>query len=192
MSKGVYGIPGKVPDPTINDGKIDNPNEVYDFLKDMPEYGKLAAILDLLASKEYVNAAITTAAATFRGTYNLVSDLSLTTAATEADIAAALATAIATADNNDYCYVVIPTDDTTPTEIARTDRYKFNGTAWAFEFSLNGFTAAQWAAIDSGITSVIVQKIVQSESVRNIVTLTQAEYDLITPDANTLYNIVEP
>lgn len=33
---------------------------------------------------------------------------------------------------------------------------------------------------------------VASHTVRNIVTLTQAEYDLITPDTNTLYNIVEP
>lgn len=52
MNKGLYGIPGKVPDLTIGDGKIDNPQEVYDFLKDMPEYSKLVQVLSLLATKE--------------------------------------------------------------------------------------------------------------------------------------------
>ena len=159
---------------TLNpNGKIESVREIKRFLEGYGDDEKLsvilAAITDLipaaatalnqLADKQYVNDNISTAAATFRGTYNLVSDLSLTTSATEADIAAALASTIATADNNDYCYVEVPTDDATPTEIARTDRYKFNGTAWAFEFSLNGFTAAQWAAIDSGITALLVGKL---------------------------------
>ena len=79
---------------------------------------------------------LATDSATHRGTYNLVSDLQLTVAATQAQIATALASAIATADNNDYCYVQIPVADATPTKIADVDRYKFNGTTWAFEFSL--------------------------------------------------------
>jgi hypothetical protein len=112
-----------------------------------------------LADKAFVNSSIATATATFRGTYNLVSDLSLTTSATQQQIAAALATKMAalsiTPDTNDYAFVQIPAADATPTVIARVDRYKFNGTAWAYEYSLNnsGFTAAQWAAINSGITA---------------------------------------
>jgi hypothetical protein len=106
-----------------------------------------------------VNSSIATATATFRGTYNLVSDLSLTTSATQQQIAAALATKMTalsiTPDNQDYAFVQIPTADATPTEIARIDRYKFNGSSWGFEYSLNnsGFTAAQWAAINSNLTN---------------------------------------
>ena len=114
-----------------------------------------------LADKTFVNQSIATATATYRGAYNLVSDLSLTTAATEHQIAAALAGEIATADNNDYCFVQIPTSDATPTVIARVDRYKYDGTDWSFEYSLNnsGFTAAQWEALNSGITSGLVTKL---------------------------------
>jgi len=114
-----------------------------------------------LADKDFVNSSIATATATYRGAYNLVTDLSLTISATHAQIATALATAIQTADNNDYCFVQIPTADDTPTEIARIDRYKYDGTAWAYEYSLNnsGFTAAQWAALNSDITSGLVTKL---------------------------------
>lgn len=108
---------------------------------------------------------VATNSATFRGTYNLVSDLSLTTSATRDQVAAALGTAISECDNNDFCYVEVPTADATPTEIARTDRYKFNGTAWAFEFSLPGFTASEWAAIESGITGQLVQKLIDLATV---------------------------
>ena len=114
-----------------------------------------------LADKAFVNSSISTATATFRGTYNLVSDLHLTTSATREQVATALASEIATADNNDYCFVQIPTADATPSEIARVDRYKFDGTAWAYEWSLNNssFTASQWAALNSGITSGLVSKL---------------------------------
>ena len=55
----------------------------------------------------------------------------------------------------------IPVADATPTVIARVDRYKYDGTDWAFEYSLNnsGFTAAQWDALNSGITSGLVTKL---------------------------------
>ena len=114
-----------------------------------------------LADKEYVNSSISTATATYRGSFNEVNDLSLTTDATHEQIATALAGAISTADNNDYCFVQIPTSDAAPTQIASIERYKFNGTAWAYEYTLNnsGFTAAQWAALNSGITSGLVAKL---------------------------------
>ena len=115
-----------------------------------------------LADKAFVNSSIATATATYRGTYNLVSDLSLTVDATEQQIAAALASEIATADNNDYCFVQVPVATDTPTVIARVDRYKYNGTAWVLEYTLNnsGYTAAQWDALNSGITSGLVAKLI--------------------------------
>ena len=114
-----------------------------------------ASTSNQLADKDFVNSSIATATATYQGSYNLVSDLGLTTAATESQIGTALASAVSGEDNNDYAFVQIPTSDATPTEIARTDRYKYNGSAWVFEYSLNnsGYTAAQWAAINSGITT---------------------------------------
>jgi hypothetical protein len=120
-----------------------------------------ASAQNQLADKAFVNSSVATATATFRGTYNLVTDLGLTTAATQQQMASALASKIITADNNDYAFVQIPTSDITPTEIAKTERYKFNGSVWSFEYELNnsGFSAAEWAAIDSGITSAKVTKL---------------------------------
>ena len=114
-----------------------------------------------MADKAFVNSSIATATATYRGAYNLVSDLHLTISATEADVATALAASIQTADNNDYCFVQVPVANDNPTEIARVDRYKYNGTAWALEYTLNnsGYTASQWAALNSGITSGLVAKL---------------------------------
>ena len=120
-----------------------------------------ASAQNKLASEQYVNSSVATNTATFKGAYNLVSDLSLSTSATREQIATALAGAISQADNNDYCFVQIPTSDATPTEIASVERYKFNGTVWAFEYALNnsGFTSAQWNALNSGITSGLVAKL---------------------------------
>ena len=120
-----------------------------------------ASALNQLADKAFVNSSISTATATFRGTFNLVSDLHLTLVATHAQIETALGGAIPAADNSDYCFVQIPTSADTPTEIAKTERYKFNGSEWAYEYDLNnsGYTAVQWAAINSGITQALVSKL---------------------------------
>ena len=55
-----------------------------------------------LADKAFVNSSVATATAEYRGNFNLVSDLELTTAATRAEIAAALDTEMPSADDNDY------------------------------------------------------------------------------------------
>ena len=124
-----------------------------------------------LADKDFVNSSVSTATATYQGCYNLVSDLSLTTSASHGQIETALATKMSalsiTPDNNDYAFVQIPTADATPTEIASVERYKYNGTLWSFEYTLNnsGFTAAQWAAVNSSITSGLVTKLTNMSSV---------------------------
>ena len=139
-----------------------------------------------LADKQFVNSSIATNTATYRGAYNEVSDLSLTVSATEQQIAAALATKMEalsiTPENNDYCFVQIPTVNDKPTEIARVDRYKYNGTAWSFEFSLNnsGFTVAQWAALNSGITSGLVTKLSDLPTNAELTTLLNGKQDTIS------------
>ena len=128
-----------------------------------------------IASQDFVNSSVATNTATYQGAYNLVSDLNLTTAATHQQIEDKLETVIGYdaehdtkwngVDRNDYCFVMVPTSDATPTEIKQVDRYKVTETpdpffptgskvkAWAYEYTLNnsGFTAAQWAAINSGL-----------------------------------------
>lgn len=139
-----------------------------------------ASAQNQLADKAFVNSSIQTNTATFRGTYNLVTDLELTVSATDEQTAAAIATHLASLvppvvpENNDYVFVQVPraTEDPAdfdPTVIARVDRYKCSVTesggvttrVWQYEWSLNNssFTAAQWAAINSGITSGDVAKI---------------------------------
>ena len=114
-----------------------------------------------LADKEYVNSGIATATATFRGSYNLITDLNLTVSATREQIGTALASVIPSADNNDYCYVEIPADNATPTALASVDRYKNNGTAWGFEFSLD---KSLIAIRTSDITALTAQ---QLDALRN-------------------------
>ena len=140
-----------------------------------------ASAQNQLADKQFVNSSIATNTATYRGAYNLVSDLSLTTSATQQQVAAALALAIATADNNDYAFVQVPVADVSPTVIARVDRYKFDGTDWAFEYSLNnsGFTAAQWDALNSGITSGLVTKLINLPTESELTTLLNGKQAVI-------------
>ena len=104
--------------------------------------------------KDFINSSIATATADYKNNYNVVSDLGLAYNATHSAIEAALGQTISGADNNDYCFVEIPTSESDPTQLARIERYKYNGTSWAYEYVLNNssFTSAQWAAINSGIT----------------------------------------
>ena len=59
--------------------------------------------------------------------------------------------------NNDYAFV--KTTDAAGNTIF--SRYKWSGTAWLYEYELNNssFTAAQWAAVNSGATSTLISQI---------------------------------
>ena len=140
-----------------------------------------------LVTEQFVNSTTATATATYRGSYNEVSDLHLATTATRVEIAAELGSVISVADNNDYAFVQIPTSDETPTEIARVERYKFNGTAWAFEFALNnsGFTADQWEAINSAITSELVAKLLALPTNAELIALLNGKQAVIA-DLDTI------
>ena len=117
-----------------------------------------ASVNNQLADKDFVNSSISTATATYRGNFNVVTDLNLHYDSSHSDIGNALDNEISIADNNDYSFVKIPTSDTTPTEIFAVERYKYNGTNWLYEYTLNnsGYTAEQWASINSGITDTKV------------------------------------
>lgn len=140
-----------------------------------------ASNLNQLADKAYVNSSIATNSATYRGSFNLITDLGMNVDATHAQIAGALATTIVTADNNDYAFVQIPDSASTPTVIAKIERYKHNGTGWVYEYDLNnsGFTAAQWAAINSGITSGLVGKLADLPNNSELATLLNGKQNVI-------------
>ena len=97
-----------------------------------------------LADKEFVNSSVANNTAYFVGVFNSVAELE------------AYAGPLT---NNDYAFVVAKDEDGN----TLYKRYKYNSStkAWMFEFDLNNssFTAAQWAAIQSGITESLVTKL---------------------------------
>ena len=90
-----------------------------------------------LADQDFVNSSIATNTANFVGTYETLEELE----------------EVESPSNNDYGFV-IGTDEEGNTTY---NRYKYVSSlsSWEYEYTLNNssFTAAQWAAITSGITS---------------------------------------
>ena len=93
-----------------------------------------------LADKNFVNSSISTNTANFIGTFNSVAELEAYSG---------------TVTNNDYAFVVGEDSDGNTVY----NRYKYTTAttpaSWEFEYALNNssFTAAQWAAINSGATT---------------------------------------
>lgn len=114
-----------------------------------------------LADKAFVNSSISTATADFKGTYNLINDLKLPIDASKVDIQNKLLTVVSAADINDYCFVQIPTSAETPDQVAIIQRYKHTADSWVYEYDLNnsGYTAEQWAAINSNMTAELTTKL---------------------------------
>lgn len=114
-----------------------------------------------LADKAFVNSSIATNTATFKGTFNSLAELQAVTGAT----------------NNDYGFVI--EYDEQGNEYY--DRYKYNGTAWVYEYKIEStpFTAAQWAAIQSGITSGDVEKLAALPTNAQLTALLAAKQDTI-------------
>ena len=143
-----------------------------------------ASALNKLVDMQTMNSSIATATASFKGTYNLVSDLHLGVDAIHEQIGAALDALSLGADNNDYAFVQVPNSATAPKEIRVTERYKFNGTNWLFEYDLNnsGFTQGQWNAINSGVTSLLVGKLSDMPTNAELTTMLAGKQDNLTFD----------
>lgn len=107
-----------------------------------------ASTSNQLADKDFVNSSIATNTATYIS-YNGQPFTSV----------AQLQAYTGPHDNNDYAFVVGKDADGNTTYT----RYKYNGktSTWGAEYVLNNssFTAAQWAAINSGITEALRQKL---------------------------------
>lgn len=110
-----------------------------------------AGATNQLADKDFVNSSIATNTAYPVGTFNSLEELE--------GYSGELT-------NNDYAYVI--TTDETENRVFK--RYKWNDrtSEWKYEYDLNttGFTAEQWAAINSGVTE---------ESLKNISSLPMPE-----------------
>lgn len=113
-----------------------------------------ASSTNQLADKEFVNSSIANNAATFQGTFESVNDLPTTNV-----------------KKNDYAFIVTVVSGGNP----EYKRYKYNGTQWLEEFTLNNssFTANQWAAINSGITDTWIND--TNEKLENITSTTIIE-----------------
>lgn len=109
-----------------------------------------------LADKDFVNSSIETATATFRGTYKDLDTLKQILA-----------------DKNDYTFY----DHVDELGNRVFDKYKYNGTEWLYEYSLNNssFTDVQWKAINSGATVELINKILTNEAL-----IRDLETDIVT------------
>ena len=127
------------------------------------------ALAGARSTAEFVNSSIATNTATFMGTFTSESEFP------------------AVATNNDYLF--LDTVDGEGNKIFKRYKYDESSAAWRYEYTLNNssFTAAQWAAIQSGITAEIVNDIARkSELDAHTIALT-GEFDDGTTFNYTVY-----
>ena len=127
------------------------------------------ALAGARSTAEFVNSSIATNTANFAGTFTSESEFP------------------AVATNNDYLF--LDTVDEEGNKIFKRYKYASDTSRWVYEYTLNNssFTAAQWAAIQSGITSEIVSDIARkSELDAHTIELT-GEYDDGTTFNYTVY-----
>lgn len=126
-----------------------------------------------LADKEFVNSSIATSTATFRGT-----SPKLYTESTFLE----WANAISSKDANDYVFWW--TEDAAGNTVYK--RYKYTGSGWLFEYDLNNssFTAAQWAAINSLMTSALTGKLVELPTAQQLAASFNAKQNTLVSGEN--------
>ena len=137
-----------------NNHEVDSLREVQTFLKgfDGSERLKLiiesiiqlipeaATVFNKLADRQWVNDKVSEADAEFKGTYASLEALQQVPA-----------------NKNDYGYVIRVENNN-----HFYDKYKYVvGTGYRYEYTIsqNSFTAEEWAAIQSGITLLLVQRL---------------------------------
>ena len=127
------------------------------------------ALASARRTADFVNSSIATNTANFAGTFHLESAFP------------------PVATNNDYLF--LDTVDEEGNKVFKRYKYAAEASRWVYEYTLNNssFTAAQWASIQSGITSEIVNDIARkSELDAHTIELT-GEYDDGTTFNYTVY-----
>lgn len=136
-----------------------------------------------LADKDFVNSSIATNTANFMGTFTSLADIE----------------AIPNPTNNDYAF--LETTDSAGNTLYDRYKYSADGDEWLFEYELNnsGFTAEQWATINSGLTQQSVDQDI-ADAISALGITPQGIFDTAHPvgeiyiqypqqlDPNTLYN----
>lgn len=128
-----------------------------------------------LADKGFVNSSIATSTATFRGTYSSLAELEAVTA-----------------DANDYGFV----ESVDAYGNTLYSKYKYTvatePASWVFEYTLNNssFTAEQWAAINSGVTSSTVTKVNNMPVLVNSVVVDSVTGAISIIASSTITNVV--
>ena len=132
-----------------------------------------ASSANQLADKSFVNSSIATSTATFRGT-----SPKLYTESTFLE----WANAISSKDANDYVFWW--TEDAAGNTVYK--RYKYTGSGWLFEYDLNNssFTADQWAAINSLMTSALTGKLVELPTAQQLAASFNAKQNTLVSGAN--------
>ncbi len=127
-------LTNKIPTKTsqlVNDSNYTTATQLNKVTELIPN---TATVENKLVDKNFVNSSISTATATFKGTFDNLTELQQ-----------------ANADLNDYAYFKHIDDN----HNIVYSRYKYSDGVWNFEYDLNttGFTAEQWATINSGVTA---------------------------------------
>lgn len=153
---------------TTNIGQIaTNTGDIADIDAMIPTQ---ASTSNQLADKNFVNSSIATNTSYFIGTFNSLADLEAYSGVVT---------------NNDYAFV----QSTDAAGNTLYDRYKYTTAttpaSWQFEYELNNssFTAAQWAAINSGATTTNIGQIATNTG--DISSLQTGKQDVIS-DLSTI------
>lgn len=154
-------VPGTItPEPLPTPGEGGGTSD-FNKLTNLPKYGgvTMSGATDIpntealipatasgqnqLADKNFVNSSVATNTANFVGTFSTIEELE----------------AVQNPTNNDYGFVI--STDASGNTVYNRYKYRESDASWIFEYALNNssFTAAQWAAIQSGITSGDVSKL---------------------------------
>ena len=127
------------------------------------------ALAGARATAEFVNSSIATNTANFTGTFHLESAFP------------------PVATNNDYLF--LDTVDSDGNKILKVYKYASDTSRWVYEYTLNNssFTAAQWAAIQSGITAEIVNDMAKKSELDAHTVVLSGEFEDGTTFNYTVY-----
>lgn len=118
-----------------------------------------------LADKNFVNSSINAFAA-----YYITKNAAGDPFATKAELTSATTFysggVVRTPTTNDYCIVLADESKQSSTGVDPTTRYSYQGSQWEYQYTVNDtpLTAAQLAALNSGITSTLVTQITTNQT----------------------------
>lgn len=118
-----------------------------------------------LADKNFVNSSINAFAAYYI-TKNAAGDPFATKAELNATTTFYSGGVVRVPTTNDYCIVLADESKQSSTGVDPTTRYSYQGSQWEYQYTVNDtpLTAAQLAALNSGITSTLVTQITTNQT----------------------------